>query len=254
LANEALANVMMQHPDQPQHSDTVSSEARSFFRAQGLPVTLELPMPVNSEGTPQANRTLLLSKHISDSFDSDFQIKETANRLGLHKLPGPSPSVDMLLVELLDHFKSAHCLFPLGRPLAHGTWRFLSASLSSDARLSTVDNHLWGNNAEASSSARPRRSRIQLIRSGGAIANDISYLASSEQHHQANTQSLVLTHSVTPVATSPFPTDYHEGSLVSDVDSGHNSTQAISNHEMVVDVAKMAVISPGIAPSPARQK
>ena len=65
------------------------------------------------------------------------------NRLGLHRLPGPSLSVDMLLVELLDHIKSIHCFLPVGRPLAHGTWRFMPGSLSSDAWLSSMDNPLW---------------------------------------------------------------------------------------------------------------
>lgn len=50
LANIAV-NVMaarpMQHPDFPQDSYTVSSNANSFFRAQGDPVTMELPLPAS---------------------------------------------------------------------------------------------------------------------------------------------------------------------------------------------------------------
>jgi hypothetical protein len=228
----------------------MSSEARSFFRAQGLPVTLELPLPVNSGGIPQANRTLVLSRHNSHSFDSEYQITEMTNRLGLHRLPGPFPSVDMLLVELLDHIKSIHCFLPLGRPLAHGTWRFLS----SDAWLSTVDNPLWGNNAEASSSANPRRSRLQLIRTSGDNANGISNLVSNVQHHQTNTQPLELTHFATPVATSPLPSDCLEASIVSVLDPHYNSTQASFDQEMVIDVVEVIVNPPVIVPSPVTDK
>lgn len=42
LAEAAVVN-MMQHPNQPQNSVSVSSGARSFFRAQGPPITVELP-------------------------------------------------------------------------------------------------------------------------------------------------------------------------------------------------------------------
>jgi hypothetical protein len=49
LANQVVVNAvengLMQHPDMPQDSRSVSSEATAFFRAQGVPVTLELPLP-----------------------------------------------------------------------------------------------------------------------------------------------------------------------------------------------------------------
>jgi hypothetical protein len=55
LANQAVVNAMenglMQHPEMPQDSSSVSSEATTFFRAQGVPVTLELPPPLL--GKPQ---------------------------------------------------------------------------------------------------------------------------------------------------------------------------------------------------------
>jgi hypothetical protein len=35
----------MQHPEVPQDSHSVSSDVQAFFRAQGAPVTLELPLP-----------------------------------------------------------------------------------------------------------------------------------------------------------------------------------------------------------------
>jgi hypothetical protein len=44
LANQvvvnAIENGLMQHPEIPQDSRSVSSEATTFFRAQGVPVTL----------------------------------------------------------------------------------------------------------------------------------------------------------------------------------------------------------------------
>lgn len=35
----AVANGLMQHPDQPQYSYSVSSETNAFYRAQGPPIT-----------------------------------------------------------------------------------------------------------------------------------------------------------------------------------------------------------------------
>jgi hypothetical protein len=53
LANQvvvnAIENGLMQHPEIPQDSRSVSSEATTFFRAQGVPVTLELPLPPNGD-------------------------------------------------------------------------------------------------------------------------------------------------------------------------------------------------------------
>jgi hypothetical protein len=49
LANQVVVNAvengLMQHPEIPQDSSSISSEATAFFRAQGVPVTLELPLP-----------------------------------------------------------------------------------------------------------------------------------------------------------------------------------------------------------------
>jgi hypothetical protein len=41
----AAANAGMQNGDLPQHSASVNSETTTFFRAQGPPITLELPLP-----------------------------------------------------------------------------------------------------------------------------------------------------------------------------------------------------------------
>jgi hypothetical protein len=47
----AVENGLMQHPKMPQDSSSISSEATTFFRAQGVPVNLELPLPLL--GKPQ---------------------------------------------------------------------------------------------------------------------------------------------------------------------------------------------------------
>jgi hypothetical protein len=49
-----VANGVMQHPEVPQDSHSVSSDVQAFFRAQGAPVTLELPIPNNAS----ANRVV----------------------------------------------------------------------------------------------------------------------------------------------------------------------------------------------------
>jgi hypothetical protein len=50
-------------------------EAREFFRAQGPPITLELPLPV-TEGRASANRTLVISRDIVQTFD--YQVRQMA--------------------------------------------------------------------------------------------------------------------------------------------------------------------------------
>lgn len=93
----AVANGVMQHPNQPQESHSISSEVRAFYRAQGPPITLELPLPADRIS---AERALTVSRYGAQSFDNDYLIRELANRLGLHQAFGPSPSVEMLLQDL----------------------------------------------------------------------------------------------------------------------------------------------------------
>jgi len=71
LADIAVANAVMQHPKQPQDSASVSSETREFFRAQGHPITLELPLP-KSVGKVLAERALVISPNNVHVFESDF--------------------------------------------------------------------------------------------------------------------------------------------------------------------------------------
>ena len=60
LVEIAVANAVMQHLEHPQQSVSVSSDSRAFFRAQGPPVTLELPLPATAAGSSSANRVLEL--------------------------------------------------------------------------------------------------------------------------------------------------------------------------------------------------
>jgi hypothetical protein len=99
LADAAVENAvaagLMQHPDQPQDNHSVSSETNAFFRAQGTPVTLELPLPDTS-----SSRALTVFQQSSMTFDSDYLVRELAKSLGLHQSFGPVPSVEMLLQDL----------------------------------------------------------------------------------------------------------------------------------------------------------
>ena len=72
LVEIAVANAVMQHLEHPQHSVSVSSDSRALFRAQGPPVTLELPLPATAAGSSSANRVLELSRYNVQSFNSDF--------------------------------------------------------------------------------------------------------------------------------------------------------------------------------------
>lgn len=117
MAEAAVVNTM-QHPEHPQHSTSVSSETREFFRAQGPPVTLELPLPATNNGSTNANRVLEITSQNVQSFDSDYQIREMASRLGLHMGFGPSPSVEMLLKEMATIAREAQRFFANEEPNA----------------------------------------------------------------------------------------------------------------------------------------
>jgi hypothetical protein len=122
LANQVVVNAvengLMQHPEIPQDSSSISSETMTFFRAQGVPVTLELPLPPNGE----ASRTANLSQLSGIEFDSDFPIRQLANRIGLHLGFGPSPSVEMLIKDLAQRASSLQAMLPLKAPLQAHEW------------------------------------------------------------------------------------------------------------------------------------
>jgi len=162
LAEAVVANMILQHPDQAQHSTSMSSETRAFFRAQGAPVTVELPLPATAGGL-SVNRTLVVSRNEVQSFESDSQIRELAASHGLHLGFGPAPSVEMLLQDLATLAQEAQMNLPLKGPAVPTSWRFWPDSEALDSWHLLPDNPLWGNNAEASSFSGPRRPRLQRI-------------------------------------------------------------------------------------------
>jgi hypothetical protein len=157
MAN-AVANGIMQAPDFPQHSVTVNSETNVFFRAQGSPITLELPLPEIG-----SDRTLALSDGSLQSFSNDYSIRELAARLNIHAGFGPAPSVEMLLQELARSVPAVQASLPMKSPLPHSSWNNITMLPELDPWFLNMDNLNWGNNAEASSSAGPRLCRLQLL-------------------------------------------------------------------------------------------
>jgi hypothetical protein len=108
----------MQHPEISQDSRSISIETTTFFRAQGVPVTLELSLPSNGD----VSRTANLPQLTGIEFDSDFLIRQMAGRIGLHPGIGPSPSVDMLIRELAQRASSLQAMLPLKTPLKAHEW------------------------------------------------------------------------------------------------------------------------------------
>jgi hypothetical protein len=140
----------------------VSSETRAFFRAQGAPVTLELPLPA-TVGRLSADRTLVVSRNEVQSFESDSQIRELVASHGLHPGFGPAPYAEMLLQDLATLAQEAQMNLSLKGPAVPTSWRFWPDSEALDSWHLFPDNPLWGNNAKASSSSGARRPRLQLI-------------------------------------------------------------------------------------------
>lgn len=102
----------------------MSSETRAFYRAQGPPTTLELALPEVTIDRASANRTLAISRLDVQKFDSDYQIREMANSLGLHKAIGPSPLVEMLLKELALLGQQSLRFLPMKNPMPARSWNF----------------------------------------------------------------------------------------------------------------------------------
>lgn len=117
MADVAVANVvangLMQHPDVPQDSHSVSFETQAFFRAEGPPVTLELPLPPS----PTANRIVPVRGHNNISFEDDSAIRRMAAEFGLHQCFGPSPSMQMLIQDLAVHAQAILASLPMKEPL-----------------------------------------------------------------------------------------------------------------------------------------
>jgi hypothetical protein len=117
LADAAVANAVaigvMQHSEVPQDSHSVSSDVQAFFRAQGAPVTLELPIPNNAS----ANRVVPVARGNDIVFADDSAIRQIAARIGIHQCFVPSPSVAMLAQDLAAHVQSLMDTLPMKEPL-----------------------------------------------------------------------------------------------------------------------------------------
>jgi hypothetical protein len=68
---KAVANGVMLHPEVPQDSHSVSSDVQAFFRAQGAPVTPELPIPNKAS----ANRVVPVARGNDIVFEDDSAIR-----------------------------------------------------------------------------------------------------------------------------------------------------------------------------------
>jgi hypothetical protein len=147
------------------HSESVSSEPLDFFRAQGPPVTLELPLVTNS------NEIVPLLNNGMDP-ENDYSIRALARQLGLHQVFGPPPSVHMLILEILEKAAIYHHDNYIPRPISTGLASFQGLRqkwiafqqpvqekypgylVDSDDEPFAFDP-FWGNNLEASSSTAP---------------------------------------------------------------------------------------------------
>jgi hypothetical protein len=187
LANQvvenAVENGLMQHPDIPQDSRSISSETTTFLRALGVPVTLELPLPSNGDVLRTAN----LPQLTGIEFDSDFLIRQMADRIGLLTGFGPHPSVDMLIRELAQRASSLQAMHPMKTPLKAHEWNsFPQSRFVPGNWFFNVNNPQWGNIAEASSSTGVRVPRLQLL---GPVHFELQTSSSGTDFH--NTHQII---------------------------------------------------------------
>jgi hypothetical protein len=77
-ANVAVQQVMLQHPEATQSTESVNSEVLGFFRTQGNPIRLELPLLEN-------HHTIV--PHFNNNMDkeSDYPILQLAKTIGIHQ-------------------------------------------------------------------------------------------------------------------------------------------------------------------------
>jgi hypothetical protein len=138
LADIAVADAvgLMQHPEQPQDSSSVSSGTQAFFRAQGAPITLELPLPESIS----ACRTITVPSFNEVSMQDNYPIRRLAAKLGLHQCLGPSPSIEMIIQDLAQYAQSLQASLPMKEPLPNNSWNFVPASSATDTWFLNVDN------------------------------------------------------------------------------------------------------------------
>jgi hypothetical protein len=96
----------------------------------------------------------VLSHNSNLSFDSDFQNRDLAAKLGLHQVFGSAPSVEMLLQEMANMAQEIHALLPMKSPVTAQNWNSIQTLSPSEQWILSMDDPSFGNNAEASSSSR----------------------------------------------------------------------------------------------------
>lgn len=136
---------MQQHPDQPQSSATVSSLTRNLFRAQGPPITLEIPLRDCSALVPIGSNSMQV-------LDSDYEIRRIAGNLVLLSNFGPQPSFVMLLSQLSEMAHEARLMLLMKGPHLEHSWNFRPIQGSDSWWTLVSDAPWWGNINEASSS------------------------------------------------------------------------------------------------------
>lgn len=164
-ANAVVEQAILQHPEAPQNSVPVNPEALDFYRAQGPPITRELPL---------VNDSSAIVPYLNNGMDpeSDHSVRCLAKQLGLHQVFGPTPSVQMLLHEILERAAIYHHDNYIPRPISTGLasfqglrqkWIALQQPVQEKCHGYLVDSDdepfaidpFWGNNLEASSSTAP---------------------------------------------------------------------------------------------------
>jgi hypothetical protein len=108
---------MLNIPNAGQASESISSDALEFYRAEGQPIRLELPLIQNKQDiVPYFNNNM--------DKESDYPIFQLANTHNLHQVFGPVPSAKMLIQDILQvSLERQHHLY-LQRPLTLGFAQF----------------------------------------------------------------------------------------------------------------------------------
>jgi hypothetical protein len=200
--DNAVANGLMQHPEISQDSHSISSDTKAFLKAEGPPVTLELPLPTG----PNASRIILVRDQNSIHFDDDAAVRRLAARFGLHQCFGSTPSMPMLIQELAMHAQAIPATAPMKEPLPVQSWNFVLASSFTDTWFLSVDNPNWGNNAEGSTSSGIKRPRLQLIQPSLPEPEDEANPSNNSEH---NSGALVL-YSQVSASNQPISSVYDQ--------------------------------------------
>lgn len=167
-ANAAVQQVVLQHPEATQSIESVNSEVLGFFRAQGNPIRLELPLLENHHA---------IVPHFNNNMDkeSDYPILQLAKTIGIHLGFGPSPSAQMLLQDILYTASLSHHNLYVQRPLNLGLSQFHFTSNHQQqthleqsplvnwfAPRSIVVDPSWDNNRDAPASLALNEADLQL--------------------------------------------------------------------------------------------